>query len=133
MEAAERHGGTATQPQIIELFVNEPWLTAIREGTKPVEGRAGPREAFAGWIGKEIRLYSKLQEVIVKVSGVHHYDTLDDFLNGEGWQKAAPHLKSRKTTVDAYLGFYPGDTIAKEGGMNGILIKAVRSRPLTGQ
>ncbi len=82
VSAAERCGATAAQPQIIELFVNEPWLTAMREGTKPGEGRADPRSAFAGWIGREIRYYSKLQEVIVKVSGVHHYDTLDAFLEG---------------------------------------------------
>jgi ASC-1-like (ASCH) protein len=128
--AAEPPGATKAQPKMIELFVNEPWLTAIREGTKPVEGRTGPRSAFAGWIDREIRFYSNRQEVIVKVADIPHYDTLDDFLYGEGWQKAAPSLNSKKATVEAYLDFYPGDTIRQQGGMNGILVKAKRSRPL---
>lgn len=106
----------------IELFVNEPWLSAIRDGKKTVEGRAGPLEEFSGWIGKQARFCSSEQDVIVNVIDVHHYDTLQEFLNVEGWKNAAPHLNSLEETVNAYLQFYPGDYISEHGGMNGIII-----------
>ena len=106
----------------IELFVNEPWLSAIRDGAKIVEGRAGPLEEFSGWIGKQARFCSSEQDVIVNVIDVHHYDTLQEFLDVEGWKNAAPHLNSLEETVNAYLQFYPGDYISEHGGMNGIII-----------
>ena len=106
----------------IELFVNEPWLSAIRDSKKKVEGRAGRLEEFSGWIGKQARFYSSEQEVIVNVIDVHHYDTLQEFLHVEGWKNAAPHLNSLEETVNAYLQFYPDDHISQAGGMNGIII-----------
>ncbi len=106
----------------IELFVNEPWLSAIRDGKKTVEGRAGALEEFSGWIGKQARFYSSEQEVIVNIIDVHHYDTLLEFLHAEGWKNAAPHLDSLEETINAYLQFYPDDYISKAGGMNGIII-----------
>lgn len=114
------------QSPSIELFVNEPWLSAIRDGKKMVEGRAGPLEEFSGWIGKQARFYSSQQEVIVNVIDVHHYDTLQEFLDAEGWKNAAPHLNSLEETVNAYLQFYPDDYISKHGGMNGIIISVVQ-------
>jgi ASC-1-like (ASCH) protein len=130
----EKSGTQATAPDYsIELFVNEPWLSAIRDGTKKVEGRAGRLDEFSGWIGKRARFHSSEQEVIVTVSDVHHYNTLQDFLRVEGWKNAAPHLKSEAETAEAYLNFYPGDHIAKAGGMNGIMISVVRVRPISGR
>ena len=111
----------------IELFVNEPWLTAIREGRKKVEGRAGTRQTYANWVGQQVRFCSAEQEVIVTVLAVHHYETLSAFLDAEGWQNAAPHLGSREETTTQYLEFYPGDFIARHGGMNGIIIEVNNS------
>ena len=106
----------------IELFVNEPWLSFIRDGKKTVEGRAGPLNDYSSWVGKKVRFYSLKQDVFVHVIEVHHYDNLHEFLNVEGWKNAAPHLGSFDDTVNAYLKFYPGDFIEKAGGMNGIIV-----------
>jgi ASC-1-like (ASCH) protein len=110
----------------IELFVNEPWLSSIRDGMKTVEGRAGPLIEFSGWVGKKAKFYSKEQELIINVLEVHHYATLNDYLNAEGWQNAAPHLSSFEETVNAYLQFYPEDYIRDHGGMNGIIVSVQR-------
>ena len=56
----------------------------------------------------------------MQIIEVHHYDTLHEFLNKEGWKNAALHLGSFDETEKAYLQFYPGDFIKKAGGMNGI-------------
>lgn len=106
----------------IELFVNEPWLSFIRDGKKIVEGRAGSLKDYSGWVGKKARFHSLKQEVIVQIIEVHHYDTLREFLNKEGWKNVAPHLGSFDETEKAYLQFYPGDFIKKAGGMNGIIV-----------
>lgn len=123
------HAGTTARKPAIELFVNEPWLSAIRDGRKRVEGRAGTLETYAGWIGQQVRLCSDEGEVIVKVLAVHHYDTLSAFLDAEGWQNAAPHLGSREETAAKYLEFYPGDFIDRHGGMNGIIIEVAPIPP----
>lgn len=115
----------AAKPSI-ELFVNEPWLSAIRDGRKKVEGRAGTLETYAAWTGQQARFCSNQQEVIVNVLEVHHYDTLEAFLQAEGWQNAAPHLSSREETAAKYLEFYPGDFISQHGGMNGIIVEVAR-------
>ena len=56
----------------IELFVNEPWLSFIRDGKKIVEGRAGSLKDYSGWVGKKARFHSLKQEVIVQIIEVHH-------------------------------------------------------------
>lgn len=119
---APQVGAAATPAVAIELFVDEPWLSAIREGKKTVEGRAGPRQEFAGWIGQTAKFYSAKQALLVRIIDVHHYATLSEFLTAEGWQNAAPHLSSLQATEKAYLEFYPGDYIRDHGGMNGIMI-----------
>lgn len=107
------------------LSVQEPWLSYIATGVKTVEGRAGPAEKFARWIGHRAIFYSAMQEVVVEVLDVHHYDTLDEYLAAEGWQKVAPHLSSLDGTIKAYLGFYSRDKIKSIGGMNGIVVRVV--------
>ena len=110
----------------IELFVNEPWLSSIRDGKKTVEGRTGPLKEFSEWIGKKAKFYSKEQELIVDVIEVHHYDTLEAYLFAEGWKNAAPHLNSFEDTVNAYLQFYPGNYVRDNGGMNAIIVSVQR-------
>jgi ASC-1-like (ASCH) protein len=113
-------------PVSINLFVNEPWLSNIRDGKKRVEGRAGALEDFSCWVGRQATFYNSKQKVTVRILDVHHYGPLKEFLAFEGWANAAPHLRNMDESVAAYLQFYPGTYIDKAGGMNGIVISVVK-------
>ena len=115
-------GAAAAPSTPIELFVNEPWLAAIRQGKKTVAGRAVPRQEFAAWIGRVAKFYSAKQALRVRIAAVHHDATLREVLATEGWQNAAPHLSSLPETEKAYLPFYSGNYIRGHGGMNGLMI-----------
>jgi len=117
------HPTTHSTTDIPILHIREPWLELIRTGKKTVEGRPGPKSKFSRWIGKDLKLISGKQEVIVSVIDVHHYDDLNSYLDGEGWEKVAPHLKSREETLQAYHQFYTDNDIKTRGGMNGIVLK----------
>ena len=120
---------TSTAPVPIHLFVNEPWLSNIRDGKKRVEGRAGTLKDFSCWIGQEATFYNKSQKVTVQIVDVRHYNTLQEFLSSEGWQNVAPHLHNIDEVKAAYLSFYPGTYIDKAGGMNGIVISVANATP----
>lgn len=107
------------------IRVDNPWLQLIADGTKPVEGRAGPLSKFADWVGKPAQFYSDGDHpmiVRVIVVAVRHYDNLYDYLAGEDWQVVAPHLTSLEETIAAYHEFYSDEDIARRGGMNAIAV-----------
>lgn len=108
-----------------KLHVKEPWLTEIAEGRKTVEGRAGPLRKFKKWIGQIVTFYSNKQSIKVKVKDVRHYDDLYKYIDGEGIDKIAPHLKSKQEVVKAYHEFYSDENIKKRGGMNGIEVEVL--------
>lgn len=115
----------STKKSILSLRVNEPWLLQIFLGRKRVEGRSGSADKFADWPGRIVRFFSNERTVRVIVIAVRHYDTLYDYLAGEGWQAVAPHLTSLEDTIAAYHEFYSDEDIARRGGMNGIEVRPI--------
>lgn len=116
---------TQRRLSMFTLSVREPWLEEIRTGRKIVEGRAGSINKFTPYMSHVARFYSSHQTVLVRIITVRHYDTLYDYLDGEGWQNVAPHLHSRAETVDAYHKFYSDERIRQVGGMNALVIEVV--------
>jgi ASC-1-like (ASCH) protein len=105
-----------------ELHVRDPWLRLIQGGRKTVEGRKGPQSKFAPLVGRRVALFNEDCRVEALVTGVRHYSTLYEYLDAEGLERVAPHLRSRQAVVNAYHEF-PGNSdegIRAAGGMNAI-------------
>lgn len=114
------------------MFVQSPWLEEIAEGKKTTEGRVGPNGKYQDWVGKEVIFFNHDLEVLAKVIKVVHYDNLESYLDGEGWDKCAPHLNSKDDAVKAYQAImmdggktqvFSEERISKEGGINAIKLE----------
>lgn len=110
-----------------KLHVQDPWLEQIILGNKLVEGRKGPREKYAGLIGKKVMFYNEQIRILVKVKDVRHYSTLYEYLNMEKPEKVAPHIGDNyDAVVNVYHKFASDEEIKKSGGFNGIVVKFIR-------
>jgi len=88
------------------MQVQEPWFSFIGEPDirkrKTVEGRVGPISKHIELVGKEGRIYSDDRHLYAKVKFIRHYDTLEDYLQAEGWMNAAPHAISYMDALEKY-------------------------------
>lgn len=111
----------------ITLSVRDPWLTYIEKGIKTVEGRTGNEEKFKNWIGKEVIFFNSKKKILVKVLDVHHYKTLYEYLDNEGFKNVLPGIPSYQEAVDIYHQFYDDEKIKNAGGMCGIVVKVIKT------
>lgn len=116
------------------ITVQHPWWGAIFTGLKTVEGRPAPIEKHASWNGGFVDVLSPDGDSVrVRVLDVRHYDTLDEYLDAEGWKVAMPNLMSRDEVVKAYLtikneegvAIFAPERVARVGGINAIVIRTV--------
>jgi ASC-1-like (ASCH) protein len=112
------------KPMNFELAIRDPWLTYIMQGIKTVEGRRY-NDRFYDWIGHKVRFFNQSKEVFVKVIGIRHYPDLKSYLNGEGYNKVLPGIKSFQEALDIYHQFYSDEDIKKSGGMMGIVVELI--------
>ena len=114
------------------LEVQEPWLSCIVNGTKTVEGRVGPA-------GKVYDVSccvdpSGERRVPIRVTQIVHYETLEEYLIGEGWRACAPHAQSLAEAEACYRAVrhleggnfvqtFSDARIAARGGMNALRLQ----------
>ena len=122
------------------MDVQQSWLDYIYQGTKTVEGRTGPLGKYDNIVGSVIDLYDPANEEFrfpVKIVEVRHYDTLDEYIDAEGWRSIAPHTGSNAETRKAYASIYmlgaggervqvfSPERVQARGGINAIEVKKV--------
>ena len=107
------------------LSIQEPYLTLIKEGKKPVEGRPGEYKRFKNWIGKDIIFFNSTKNIKVNVTDVKCYKDLYEYLEKVGYKNAIPNAINMQEAIDAYHKFYTDEKIKERGGMCGIFIKNI--------
>lgn len=100
------HSSTSPSPLLIvpiqrEVNTQQPWYSLILSGRKTVEARPG--RTCGDLARANIRLVCGNHSRVMSVVSVHHYDDLDSYLTGEGWQNVAPHTNSFEEARAAYL------------------------------
>jgi ASC-1-like (ASCH) protein len=115
--------------------VQGDWFTEIFKGRKTVEGRASCYGKYHKWLGKIIRLRgTDERSIIVRIINIRHYLDLDSYIEGEGWQKIAPHMYSNESTKEAYMNIWMPDSISRvfssdrvmqRGGINAVELEIV--------
>lgn len=116
------------------MFIQSPWLGEVAAGRKTTKGRVGPDGKYRDWIGENVVFFNDDLEVPAKVTDVIHYDSLESYLTGEGWQKCAPHVGSEEEAYEAYRAIqmekkgkkkqvFSDERIAKNGGINALRIE----------
>lgn len=101
----------------MELRVKNPWFQEIKMGRKIIEGRAGTLEKFAKVVGCPIVFSCGDETLSVRAVRVKHYKTVREYLESEGWEKAAPHLQSLEQALSAYSEIYSESVISQRGGI----------------
>jgi hypothetical protein len=102
-----------------KLYVQEPWFSLIRSGSKTVEGRKGTLEDFKNFkntfilikqsltldaTGQVVNPNEYLDSFEVFCYDIVHYKDVDSYLWGEGIRQAAPHCTSFAHAQDLYSG-----------------------------
>jgi len=113
------------------LHIQSPWFDKILSGKKTIEGRNGPLSKFTNYIDKLILITNDVNNALVKIIDVKHYDNLYDYVNESGWRNIAPHTNSYEETIEAYRQIknsdgeyvFSDEMIKLKGGINAIYIK----------
>lgn len=121
--------------QKLTIYTEEPWFSQIKSGAKKVEGRVGPLSSYEQYIGKRVKVKARKNEKTgeseklgVTIKAARHYATLEEYVDKEKWDKVAPHLRSKKETIDAYLGIknkkgeaiYGPERVKEKGGVTAL-------------
>jgi ASC-1-like (ASCH) protein len=107
------------------ITCQQPWFGEIEKGRKPVEGKPGPEGDFKadefimimdgsvtlddiarGTPGRKI--------IQVRIVAIRHYNTLIEYLQGEGWQRTAPQATSFGDAFAKYCQITYEDVLCKE-------------------
>jgi ASC-1-like (ASCH) protein len=95
---------------------------AIVNKTKTIEGRVPnpekPEKDYSKMkVGDVLKFYvvkpgkltrdTEFPDIRHRVTFTHHYDTIEEMLKAEGFEKMTPHVNSIDESVQVYLGF-PG-------------------------
>lgn len=121
MTSSAKTGGYDT----ITLHIKDPWLYYIQIGEKKIEGRRGPKEKHAKWIGQEVSFFNNKRKIPVRVTEIRHYNTLREYLTKEGVPNALPGVKTLEEAEKIYHEFYSDESIEQAGGMNAIVFDLV--------
>jgi ASC-1-like (ASCH) protein len=105
-------------PNELVLHVQEPWFSAIRAGTKTVEGRKGGATKFERYCGRPITFVNGNASVTKRVYRLLYYPGLQSFLAAN--PNALPGVTDRNKQLEIYHQFYSDDDIAKAGGFTAI-------------
>ena len=119
------------------MEVQEPWFSKIGEPDftkrKTVEGRVGDAKKHSHLVGKIVKINTNGRHLYVKIPLITHYDTLEDYLQAEGWRRAAPHANSYLDAIEKYqqvltvnkenkslIKVFGSDRIKESGGINAL-------------
>lgn len=98
-------------PDVLQMYIQEPWFGEIGAGRKTVEGRIARPGRWEREVGKTIQLaaggLSTAPPLKRKITAVRYYRTLDDYLDHE-WEKAAPHARGKEEARELYLAIRMG-------------------------
>lgn len=93
--------------QEFNLTVQQPWLSAIMNGTKNVEGRLD-RGVFTQMNEGDFILWNGV--CLVQVTFVAHYPSILEMIIEEGLKHVLPGVSSLDKALAIYNAFYPGHT-----------------------
>lgn len=119
------------------MEVQEPWFSSIGEPDftkrKTVEGRVGNATKHNYLKDKIVKIKSGNRYLYVKIKKIEHYNTLEEYVQAEGWKNVAPHADSYLDTIEKYLQVmtlnptkdylikvFGSDRIKEEGGINAL-------------
>jgi len=106
------------------MEVREPWFSLIRDGTKTVEGRK--RSPKWSWIqpGIDIIMICGEESVRFHVTHINHWDSIKDYLRGEGLARALPGVATEDEGEATYLQWSTLEEVSLCGfmGINGHVV-----------
>lgn len=108
--------------KIHRIECQEPWLSFLRSGTKPVEGRKNSPKFREIKVGDLIEFYYGKDSFQSAVVGISRFDTLEDYLKTVTIEKALPGVSSFEEAVRIYLQWSTPEEIAQRGFL-GIFVK----------
>jgi ASC-1-like (ASCH) protein len=107
---------------IVEINVQEPYLTFIRDGVKTVEGRLNKGKFKEVQIG-DILVVNNIKQKY-KVVGKNIYQTFLEMVSKEGFEKVIPDKKNEAEAAQVYYKFFTKQQ-ESEFGVVAIAIKEV--------
>jgi len=101
---------------------------------KIVEARVGDLNKHIGMFGKIVKIIFGDKYLLVKVRFIRHYDTLEEYVQAEGWKNVAPFVNSYEECIKEYLQVttikdsevirvFDEKRIEKLGGINALHLK----------
>jgi len=112
------------------IHVREPWFGEIASRRKTVEARVGPLARYQHLRGASVVIHGGARQVLARVADVRHYSSLEEYLAGEGWERAAPHTGGPAAAEEAHLGVYRGedqvfspDRVRRAGGICALVLR----------
>ncbi|MCA9329777.1 ASCH domain-containing protein [Candidatus Saccharibacteria bacterium] len=102
-----------------------PFLDAIRNYEKPVEGRVNVPKYHKYRPGDIIIFKARNDTLWAVVTYIHRYESLDAYLDGEGYKQAIPWAKSKEEAESIYNKWSTPDN-RKKHGFVGIGIKPIK-------
>jgi ASC-1-like (ASCH) protein len=95
----------------LNLHVQEPYYSQIKNGTKTVEGRLGKSKYFELVEGDVIQI----NDLLVKVVKVTKYSTFKEMLIVEGIKNVIPDAQDLESAINVYYEFYTKEEELKFG------------------
>jgi ASC-1-like (ASCH) protein len=106
------------EPNCYYEHLSEPWFSLILLGIKKVEGRKNKGRFKEMKIGDIIQFYNddyKLRTFSVKITKKVEYNSIQDYLLGEGIDKCLPGIPSLDHSFSVYYKWNTQEEIEKYG------------------
>jgi ASC-1-like (ASCH) protein len=108
---------------LLRIHCQEPWFSKIRAGIKRIEGRKYSPKYAALKPGDLLEFYCNDQSFISKVIEVKVYNTLEEYLETEGYENALPEVGSLLDAIALYLQYNSREELNNAGGFLAIHIQ----------
>lgn len=90
-----------------------PTFDMIKTGIKTVEGRKNSAKYQEYCIGDIIQFHCGNETVKAKITYIHKYADVHDYLRGETLKRALPNIKTIKKAIEMYARWVPPSEIAE--------------------
>ena len=100
------------QPQILELNVQEPYFSLIKNGQKTVEGRLAKDKYFVFNSGDKVVFNDSLE---VEIQALVKYKSFREMLIFEGLKNVLPGVQTLEEGENIYYQFYTKEDEQKYG------------------
>jgi len=114
----------------MSIHVQERWLSLIIDGVKTIEGRKF-KEEYMRMSGKIVELTDGNRVVKAMIEDAIHYDSIQSYLNTEGFDQVLPGISSYEEAVKTYREFQSKDPVVADeiirnaGGMVALKLKVI--------